>query len=61
MNRFSIVTLLTLATVTGAAAHGGHLASDGGHAHWIVVAAAILVVAIAAGGFVSRNKKQKAR
>ena len=59
MNRLSIVMLLTSATVSGAAAHGGHIASDGGHSHWIAVAAAVFAVAIAIGAFFLRSKKNK--
>ena len=61
MNRFPLTMLFILATISGAAAHGGHLVAKGGHSHWIAVVAAVLTVAIAVGGSVLRLKKRKSR
>ena len=61
MNRFTIALLATFATISAVAAHGGHVAAQSGHSHWIAVAAAVLAVGVAVGGLVHRYTKRRAR
>lgn len=61
MTRLIIATFVTAATVSVASAHRGHIASEGGHSHWIAVAAAVLALVIAVGGLFQRHIKRRAR
>lgn len=56
MKRLALSALVTAAMTGAALAHGGHVAAQGGHDHWIALGAAVLAVAIFAGGvFIGRR------
>lgn len=53
MKRLALSALITTAMTGAALAHGGHVATSGGHDHWLAVGAAAMAIVIFAGGVVA--------
>lgn len=55
MSRITIGVVVALALCTPALAHPGHLATVGGHTHWIATAAFVLAGVVAGGAVLAHR------